>query len=138
VVAEAFIFVPLLYLADRIAGGDVIRNAALLTLLLFTGLTYTALTTRKDFSFLGGMLKISFFVALGIIVASIVFGFNLGLIFSAFMVIVASASILYNTSNILHRYHSGQHVAAALSLFASIALLFWYILRILMGASRRN
>jgi FtsH-binding integral membrane protein len=138
VLAQAIIFVPLLYLAAVVAGSEVILSAGVLTLLLFTGLTYTAITTRKDFTFLGMFLKVSCFVALGIIVASVLFGFNLGLLFSAFMVIVAGASILYNTSNVLHHYHPGQHVAAALTLFASIALLFWYILRIFMGFSRRD
>lgn len=138
VVAEAVIFVPLLYLAAAVSGSDVIVSAGLITLLLFTGLTFTVLTTRKDFSFLGGFLKIAFFVALGVIVASILFGFNLGVLFASVMVIVAAASILYNTSNVLHRYHPSQHVAASLTLFASIALLFWYILRIFMGGSRRD
>lgn len=138
VVAEAIIFVPLLYLAEALCGGQVIFSAGLITLLLFTGLTYTAFTTKRDFTFLGGFLKISFFVVLGIIVASAIFGFNLGLIFSAAMVILAGASILYNTSNILRVYNPSQHVAAALSLFASVALLFWYVLRILMGTSRRS
>jgi len=138
VVAEAIIFVPLLYLAQYLAGGQVILSAALITLLLFAGLTYTVFTTKKDFTFLGGFLKISFFIVLGVIAASILFGFNLGLIFSAAMVIVAAASILYNTSNILRVYNPSQHVAAALSLFASVALLFWYVLRILMGSSRRS
>ena len=138
VVAEAIIFMPLLYLAERMCGPQTIVTAAFMTLLLFTGLTYTVVTTRKDFSFLGGFLKVSFFVALGIIAASILFGFNLGLIFSAAMVIIAAASILYNTSNIMRYYNPSQHVAAALSLFASVALLFWYILRILMGFSRRS
>lgn len=138
VVAEAVIFVPLLYLAAAFSGGEVIVAAGLITLLLFTGLTFTVLTTNKDFSFLGGFLKISFFVALGVIVASILFGFNLGVLFASLMVIVAAASILYNTSNVLHRYHPSQHVAASLTLFASIALLFWYILRIFMGGSRRD
>lgn len=138
VIAEAIIFVPLLYLAQYLAGGQVILSAGLITLLLFAGLTYTVFTTKKDFSFLGGFLKISFFVVLGIIAASIIFGFNLGLIFSAAMVILASASILYNTSNLLRVYNTSQYVAAALSLFASVALLFWYILRILMGSSRRS
>ncbi len=138
VVAEAIIFVPLLYLAQRVAGGEVILSAGLITLLLFAGLTYTVFTTRKDFTFLGAFLKISFFIALGIIAASILFGFNLGLLFSAFMVIVAAASILYNTSNLVNIYNPSQYVAAALSLFASVALLFWYVLRILMGSSRRS
>jgi FtsH-binding integral membrane protein len=138
VVAEAVIFVPLLYLAAAVSGSEVIVAAGLITLLLFTGLTFTVLTTRRDFSFLGGFLKIAFFVALGIIVASILFGFNLGVLFASLMVIVAAASILYNTSNVLHRYHPNQYVAASLTLFASIALLFWYILRIFMGGSRRG
>ena len=138
VVAQAIIFVPLLYLAAAYSGPDVIVSAAFITLLLFTGLTFTVLTTRKDFTFLGGFLKISFFVAMGVIVASILFGFNLGVLFASIMVVVASASILYNTSNVLHRYHPSQHVAASLTLFASVALLFWYILRIFMGGSRRD
>jgi uncharacterized protein len=136
VVAQAIIFVPLLYLAAAYSGPDVIVSAAFITLLLFTGLTFTVLTTRKDFTFLGGFLKISFFVALGVIVASILFGFSLGVLFASVMVIIASASILYNTSNVLHRYHPSQHVAASLTLFASVALLFWYILRIFMGGRR--
>jgi FtsH-binding integral membrane protein len=138
VLAQAIIFVPLLYMAAAVSGGQVIVSAGFITLLLFTGLTFTVLTTRKDFSFLGGFLKIAFFVALGVIVASILFGFNLGVLFASVMVVVASASILYNTSNVLHRYHPSQHVAASLTLFASVALLFWYILRIFMGGSRRD
>jgi len=142
VVAEAFIFAPLLWLAqymtERNDGSPIIMPAAFITLLLFTGLTYTAFTTKKDFAFLGAFLKISFWIALGVIVGGIIFGFNLGLFFSALMVIVAGASILYTTSNIIKRYNPTQHVAAALALFASVALLFWYILRILMATSRRS
>ena len=110
----------------------------MLTLLLFTALTYIAFTTKKDFSFLGGILTVACFVALGVIAASAIFGFTLGLIFSAVMVLVAAGSILYNTSNVMFRYNTGQYVAASLSLFASVALLFWYILRIVMGGSRRS
>jgi FtsH-binding integral membrane protein len=138
VVAQAIIFVPLLFLAAVFSGPDVIVSAALITLLLFTGLTFIVLTTKKDFSFLGGFLKIAVFIALGVIVASILFGFSLGVLFASVMVLVAGASILYNTSNVLHRYRPDAHVAAALSLFASVALLFWYILRIFMGGSRRD
>jgi FtsH-binding integral membrane protein len=138
VVAQAIIFVPLLYMAAAISGSDVIVSAAFLTLLLFTGLTFTVLTTRKDFTFLGAFLKIATFIALGVIVASILIGFNLGVLFASLMVVVAGASILYNTSNVLHRYHPTQYVAASLTLFASIALLFWYILRIFMGGGRRD
>ena len=69
---------------------------------------------------------------MALIVAGMVFGFNLGLWFSVLMVFLASAAILYNTSNVLHQYHSSQYVAASLSLFASVALLFWYVLQIFM------
>jgi FtsH-binding integral membrane protein len=51
------------------------------------------------------------------------------------MVAFAGTAILYQTSNVLHRFRTDQHVAAALVLFASVALLFWYILRIF--SSRR-
>ncbi len=77
VVAEAIIFVPLLWLASRV-GETVIPTAAMMTIGLFGGLTAIVFTTKKDFSFLGGILKIAGFVALGLIVSSIIFGFNLG------------------------------------------------------------
>lgn len=132
VVAEAIIFVPLLYFAKMI-DPKVIPNAAIFTALLFLGLTYTAFSTRKDFSFLGGLLKIGGFIALGVIVGSIVFGFGLGLIFSGIMIGFAVVAILYSTSNIIHHYAPGQHVAASLSLFSSVALLFWYLVQFLLS-----
>lgn len=134
VLAESIIFIPLLYIASSFAN-NIIPMAGIYTILLFLGLTYTAFTTKKDFSFLGGFLKIGGFIALGTIGASIVFGFNLGIIFSIIMVGFAAAAILYDTSNIIRHYHPDQHVAASLSLFASVALLFWYIIQILMSLS---
>ena len=53
------------------------------------------------------------------------------------MIGFASMYILYETSNVLHRYRTDQYVAAALALFAAVALLFWYILRLLMELQRR-
>ena len=135
VLAEALIFVPILYIASRMSG-DIIPMAAIITGLLFLGLTVTAFTTRTDFSFLGGILTIGSFVALGIIAAACIFGFSLGIVFSSGMVLFAAAAILYYTSNIIHHYNTEQYVAASLSLFASVALLFWYVLRILMRLSR--
>jgi FtsH-binding integral membrane protein len=135
VVAQAIIFVPLLFVAVNFSTPDTIPIAAVITGLLFLGLTVTAFTTRKDFSFLGGILKVGCFVALGIIVCSILFGFTLGLLFASVMVVFASAAILYSTSRVIHDYNPNQHVAASLSLFASVALLFWYVLRILISLS---
>lgn len=136
VVGEAIIFAPILYIATYFTDGSVIPTAAVLTLLLFGGLTTVAFTTRTDFSFLRGILTIGSFVALGLIGCSIIFGFTLGLVFSGAMVIFASAAILYDTSKIMHHYSTSQHVAASLELFASVALLFWYVLRIVMAMRR--
>lgn len=137
VVAEAIIFMPLLLIASTRCGGGVIPSAALITGLLFGGLTYTAFTMKNDFSFLDGILKIGGAIALGVIVSAILFGFTLGLLFSSIMVVFAAGCILNRTGKILHCYNTNQHVAAALSLFAAVALMFWYILRILMRLSRR-
>ncbi len=135
VVAEAIIFLPLLFIAENMSGGSaMIAQAGIVTLGLFLGLTATVFLTKKDFSFLGPILAIGGFVALGFIFSGIVFGFGLGSVFSFVMVAFAGGSILYNTSNLLHRYRTDQHVAASLSLFASVALLFWYVLRIFMGS----
>jgi FtsH-binding integral membrane protein len=134
---EAVIFVPLLYLAAFYSSPDVLPTAAILTGLLFAGLTMIAFTTRTDFSFLQGALSIGGFVALGAIVGGVVFGFTLGLLFSIVMVGLAGAAILYDTSKILYHYPPDRHVAASLELFASVALMFWYVLRILMRLSRR-
>ena len=131
IVGEALIFAPILYIAATYAPG-VIPMAAILTLMMFAGITTVAFTSGKDFSFLGNFLRIGGFIALGLIICSVLFGFTLGLIFSAVMIVFASAAILYTTSNIIHRYATHQYVAASLELFASVALLFYYILMTLL------
>ena len=136
VVAEAIIFVPLLYMATTLSSPTVLPTAAILTAALFTGLTAVVFITRKDFSFMGGILSIGGFIAIGLIVCAALFGINLGLFFSVAMVGLAGIAILYDTSKILHNYSTDQHVAASLELFASVALLFWYVLRIVMRFSR--
>ncbi len=134
VVAQAVLFLPLLYIAAFYADDpSIIPMAGIITGLLFAGLTATAFMTRTDFSFLKGILTVGGFVALGVIVCSIVFGFTLGLLFSSIMVFFAAGSILYTTSNIIHHYRTDQHVAASLALFAGVMLLLWYVLRILMS-----
>lgn len=131
VVAEAVIFVPMIWYAMYAAGDfSILAKAGIVTLGLFLGLTATVFLTRTDFSFLGPILAIGGFMALGFIVASILFGFSLGSVFAFVMVAFAGTAILYNTSNVMHTFNTNQHVAASLTLFASIALLFWYILSI--------
>jgi FtsH-binding integral membrane protein len=135
VVAEAVIFVPLLYVARTVDPG-IIPAAGATTLILFAGLTAIVFVTRKDFSFLRTVLLFGGFAALGLIVVSIIFQFALGPIFTYAMIALACGYILYHTSNVMLHYRIGQHVAASLALFASVALLFWYILQLFL--SRRN
>ena len=136
IVAEAILFLPILYIASnhpKFVDANVIMNAALVTFFLFAGLTAFALMTKSDFSFMRGFLVIGGFVAMGVIVASLIFGFQLGVLFCGIMVLFAAGSILYTTSNFLHHYRPDQHVAASLALFSGVALLFWYILQIFMS-----
>ncbi len=129
---EALIFAPMLYIAAVTQPG-VIDSAVGVTILGCVGLIATAMITRKDFSFLRGMLTWLFFLAMAAIVGSLIFGFHLGTWFSVAMIGFAGAAILYDTSNIMHHYPQDRYVAASMALFASIALMFWYILRLLMS-----
>lgn len=133
--AEAVIFLPLIMLAT-LYDPAAIGKAGVVTGFMVLGLTAIAFTTKKDFTFLGGFLKVGFLIALGVILVGVfVPGMmsGMGIWFSAAMVLLASGSILYNTSAIMYRYAPGQHVAASLSLFASVALLFWYVLQLFMS-----
>jgi len=134
VVAEAVIFLPLVYIAQMQAPGAV-PAAALTTLVLFGVLTAVVFMSGADFSFLRTVLMFGGLAALVLIVLAIVVGFSLGPIFIAAMIALACGYILYHTSNVLHHYRIGQHVAASLALFASVALLLWYL--ILLFSSRR-
>jgi len=133
VVAEAVIFVPMLYIAQFYAQGGVIESAATVTLLGFGALTAIAFWTRRDFSFLRAFLGWIGLLALVAIAAAVIVGVELGTWFSMAMIGLAGAAILYDTSNVLHRYPEDRYVAAALQLFASVALMFWYVLRLFMS-----
>lgn len=129
VVVEAIIFVPLLVLAEYNAPGA-ITSAAVATLIGFSGLTAIGMFSGRDFSFLGAMIKWGGIAALALIVCGVLFGFQLGTFFSVAMIALAGAAILYDTSNILRTYPEDRYVAASLSLFASVALMFWYVLQL--------
>ena len=136
VILEAVIFLPLIKIATLYAGPQVIFQAAMLTIAMFAGISAVAFTSKRDFSFLRNIIVIGGFISIGLIAGGMLFGFNLGLWFSVGMVILASATILYQTSKLKDSYSTNQYVGASLQLFASIMLLFWYILSILM--SRRS
>ena len=137
VLLEAIIFLPMIYIAMEFSEGlAIISQAGIITLSLFVGLTAVVFLTRIDFSFLRSVLVVGGFLALGLIVAGAIFGFDLGLWFSLAMVALAAGGILYETYNIKNIYSPDQYVAASLQLFSSVMLLFWYVLRILL--SRRD
>ena len=131
-VAEAIFFLPMLFIAQHYVKGPVIQTAGIATLAIFGALTISVFITRADFSFLRTALTMAMCGAVGLIICSWIFGFSLGILFSIVMVVLAAGYILYYTSNVLHHYPVGFHVAAALALFAALALLFFYVLRIAM------
>lgn len=130
IAAEALLFAPMLFIASQRAPGT-ISQAAMLSVVAFAGLTLVALTSGRDFSALGSLLKWGGIVALIAIVAAVLFGLELGTWFSVAMIAYAGGAILYDTAKILHSYPADRHVAASMQLFASLALLFWYVLRLL-------
>ncbi len=130
VIAEALIFVPLLWYANARAPGT-IATAAYLSFFGFAGLTAVAFVIRKDFSFLRGILMWGGICAALAIVGSLIFGFELGTWFSAAMIAFAGAAILYKTSAVMLHYPEDRYVAASLELFAAVALLFYYVLMLL-------
>lgn len=129
VLAETFILIPLLYQTERIAPGA-IEYAAQFTAVGFVGLTAIVVITKKDFSFLRATLMWAGFIALGLIIIALLFGFRLGMWFDVTMIAVGGGSVLYDTSKIMRRYNKHKYVSASIELFASIALIFWYSLRL--------
>ena len=135
---EVVFFVPILHIAVFYVNDSILPTAGILTLSMFGGLTLAAFTTKKDFSFLRPILSIGFFLMLGLVLAAVLIpgSIRLGLWFSFLGVALASVAILYDTSNVIHHFRTNQYVAASLSLFASIATLFYYILMILIQTQR--
>ncbi len=139
VVAEAAIFLPIMALSLMIdPQGGIPMQAGLITAVVFGGLTLMVFATGADFSWLGRYLWLAGLVGLGVIVVGAISGFTFGLWVSAAFVLLAAGYILYDTSNVMHHYRTDQHVAASLALFASVALLLWYVMRILISMSSSN
>ncbi len=141
VLAESIIFLPLLMVAEwkgaeimAKGGGDphFVRDAAYITVALFAALTASVLVTKKDFSFMRSGLSMAAAGTMVLVVISLMGGFNLGIIFSFAMVFLAAGYVLYYTSQVLAHYDTDSYVAASLALFSAVALMFWYVIRILM------
>lgn len=138
VLVEAIVLMPLLCITFMLLGPEegwaTIKSAGLATAGLFSLMTLAVFITRKDFSFLGSILWFGGLAALGLIFVAVIFGFALGPIFMYAMIALMCGYILFYTSNVLHHYRIGQHVAAALALFAAVATLFWYVLQLFLSS----
>jgi FtsH-binding integral membrane protein len=152
VVAESLLLQPILWVlffkfGDRALlesgvllggkAGSILMQAVVITLSIFIGLTLTVFLTKKDFSFLRSALTIASFAALGVVLASLLFGFSLGALFCGAMILLMAGYILFQTSLVMSHFPPTAYVAAALMLFSTIATLFWYVLQLLMSLNRR-
>jgi modulator of FtsH protease len=129
---------PWIFMVDAAGKGAVLTQAFVMTVGVFGALTAYAWFSRKDFSFLGGFLVVG---VIGLILATLVYMFipgstGLGFAIACAGVLIYSGFILYDTSQIIHRYDTREYVAGALDLFIDFYLLFWYIAQIFLGSSR--
>ncbi|HHJ19639.1 MAG TPA: Bax inhibitor-1/YccA family protein [Gammaproteobacteria bacterium] len=116
-------------------GGQVVMTAMAATGTLFIGLSGYALTTRKDFSFIGGFLMTGILVAFLVGLGAMFFDMpGLSLAVSAMFVLLMSGLILYETSHIIHGGET-NYIMATVTLFVSIFNLFTSLLHLLGFAS---
>lgn len=114
-------------------GGQVVTTALASTAIIFLALAGYALTSKKDFSFLGGFLFVGFLVLVGAMIAGLIFSIpGLSLMISAGFVLFASAAILYETSQLVHDGER-NYIMATIGLYVSIYNLFMSLLH-LIGA----
>ena len=112
-------------------GGEIVMTAMGGTGVIFLGLSGYALTTRKNFSFMGGFLMVGILVAFLAGLASIFFTMpGLSLAVSAMFVLLMSGLILYQTSEIIHGGET-NYVMATLTLYIAIYNLFTSLLHLL-------
>ncbi len=130
--AEALIFAPFLWYVFNEGGGGTatVASAAVITALGFTGLTIVGLVTRRDLSFMRPLLLWAGVMSLVLIVAAVLFGLELGVWFTLGMIALAGGAIIYQTQTIMRHYPQEAYVGASIQLFASVMLLFWYVLRL--------
>ncbi len=127
-----------LYIANYSNGAQLIGTALGGTGIIFFSLSAYALTTRKDFSFLGGFLFVAMMVAVLAMVAGIFFQTPvLQLAVSAAFVLISSGLILYQTSEIIHAGET-NYISATVGLFVSIYNLFLSLLQLLGAFSGRD
>lgn len=134
--AWTFLMQPLLwvlFLKFQPSGAQaILAQGTVATLAIFIGLTATVFITKKDFTFLRGVITVGLFAAMGIIVASMLFGFSLGLVFTGALIAILALKILHDTSLMMSYFPPSHYVSAALMLFGTVATLFWNIIVFLM------
>jgi modulator of FtsH protease len=119
------------YVAAFSNGAELVMTALGGTGVIFLGLSAYALTTRKDFSFMGGFLMVGVLVAFLAGIGAAIFGLStLSLVVSAMFVLLMSGMILYQTSAIIHGGET-NYVLATITLFVSIYNLFLSLLHLL-------
>jgi modulator of FtsH protease len=112
-------------------GGQVVMTAMGMTGVIFLGLSGYALTSRKDFSFMGSFLMVGIIVAFIAGLGAILFELPaLSLAVSAMFILLMSGLILYETSNIIHGGET-NYIMATVTLFVSIFNLFTSLLHLL-------
>jgi FtsH-binding integral membrane protein len=135
VVLLGFLIAPIVLLISAVHGPSIISQASTLTAAVFCGLTLIVFHTGKDFSFLRGALTLGFWALLVVSVIGWLTGFSFGLWMSAAVIVLFAGSILYNTSEILHRYPTTMAMSAAIVLFTDVVILFKHLL-LLLARSR--
>jgi modulator of FtsH protease len=112
-------------------GGQIVMTAMGGTGVIFLGLSGYALTTRKDFSFIGGFLMVGILVAFLAGLASMFFTLpGLSLAVSAMFILLMSGLILYETSQIIHGGET-NYIMATVTLYIAIYNLFLSLLQLL-------
>jgi modulator of FtsH protease len=119
-------------------GGQIVTAAFGTTATMFLGLSAYALTTRKDFSFMGGFLMVGLLLVLVAIIANIFLQIPaLSLTISAAAVLLMSGMILFDTSRMVHGGET-NYVIMTVSLYANIYVLFLHLLNLFAAFSGDN
>lgn len=135
VVLLGFLIAPIVLIISQVHGPAIVSQASAITAAVFCGLTAIVFVTGKDFSFLRGMLSLAFWSLLAVSLIGYFTGYSFGLWMSSAVVVLFAGYILYNTSEILHRYPTTMAMSAAIVLFTDVVILFKHIL-LLLSRSR--
>jgi FtsH-binding integral membrane protein len=128
---------PLIYIISQNNPVSLLQ-AGVLTIGIFGGLTAYVFISKRDFSFMRGMLVTGLIVLIltGLLNVLLVGSNALAFGVSAAALLLFSGFVLYDTSNIIRRYPTNEYVAGALSLYLDVWNIFLALLRIL-NAGRR-